>query len=34
MGLDSRKPIDLMASQQGAELVKTLLARMAHGVYA
>jgi putative toxin-antitoxin system antitoxin component (TIGR02293 family) len=34
IGLDSHKPIDLMASPQGAELVKTLLARMAHGVYA
>jgi putative toxin-antitoxin system antitoxin component (TIGR02293 family) len=34
IGLNSRRPIDLMATSQGAELVKTLLDRMAHGVYA
>ena len=34
IGLSSRRPIDLMASPQGAELVKTLLNQMAYGVYA
>ncbi len=34
VGLDSRRPIDLMATPQGAGLVKTLLERMEHGVYA
>lgn len=34
VGLNSRRPIDLMATPQGAELVKTLLDQMAHGVYA
>jgi putative toxin-antitoxin system antitoxin component (TIGR02293 family) len=34
IGLEARRPIDLMATPQGAELVKTLLERMAHGVYA
>lgn len=34
IGLDARRPIDLMDTPQGAELVKTLLDRMAHGVYA
>ncbi len=34
MGLDSRRPIDLMASPQGADLVKTLLDQMDYGVYA
>lgn len=34
LGLDSRRPIDLMASPQGAELVKTLLEQMEYGVYA
>jgi putative toxin-antitoxin system antitoxin component (TIGR02293 family) len=34
IGLDSRRPIDLMATQQGSDLVKTLLEQMEHGVYA
>lgn len=34
IGLNSRQPIDLMGTPQGAELVKTLLDQMAHGVYA
>jgi putative toxin-antitoxin system antitoxin component (TIGR02293 family) len=34
IGLDSRRPIDLMATPQGADIVKTLLDRMEHGVYA
>lgn len=34
IGLDSRRPIDLMTTAQGAELVKTLLDQMAYGVYA
>lgn len=34
IGLNSRRPIDLMATPPGAELVKTLLDQMAHGVYA
>ncbi len=34
IGLDARRPIDLMATPQGAELVKTLLTRMEYGVYA
>lgn len=34
IGLNARRPIDLMATPQGAELVKTLLDQMAHGVYA
>lgn len=34
LGLDSRRPIDLMATAQGAELVKTLLEQMEYGVYA
>ena len=33
IGLNSRRPIDLLATPQGAELVKTLLERIAHGVY-
>ena len=32
-GLNSRRPIELMASPQGAELVKTFLDQMAYGVY-
>ena len=32
IGLESRRPIDLMATPQGAELVKTLLERMEYGV--
>jgi putative toxin-antitoxin system antitoxin component (TIGR02293 family) len=34
MSLESRRPIDLMATPQGAVLVKTLLDQMEHGVYA
>ena len=34
MGLDQRKPIDLLRSSEGTELVKTLLTRMDFGVYA
>ena len=34
MGLDQRKPIDLLQSSEGAELVKPLLTRMDYGVYA
>lgn len=34
IGLDSMRPIDLMETPQGAELVKTLLEQMAYGVYA
>ena len=34
LGLNSRRPIDLLATPQGAELVKTLLDQMAYGVYA
>ena len=33
IGLNSRRPIELMASPQGAELVRTLLDQMAYGVY-
>ena len=33
-GLDQRKPIDLLQSSEGTELVKTLLTRMDFGVYA
>ena len=34
MGLEFRKPIDLMSTSPGAEAVKTLLQRMRYGVYA
>ena len=34
IGLDSRRPIDLMTTPQGADLVKTLLEQMEYGVYA
>ena len=34
IGLDQRKPIDLLQSSEGTELVKTLLSRMEYGVYA
>lgn len=34
LGLDGRRPIDLMATPQGSDLVKTLLGQMEHGVYA
>jgi len=33
IGLDQRRPIDLLQSSEGAELVKTLLTRMDYGVY-
>jgi putative toxin-antitoxin system antitoxin component (TIGR02293 family) len=33
IGLDQRRPIDLLQSSEGAELVKTLLIRMDFGVY-
>ena len=34
MGLDQRKPIDLLRSSEGTDMVKTLLTRMDYGVYA
>ena len=34
LGLGGRKPIDLLQSTQGTELVRTLLTRMDYGVYA
>jgi putative toxin-antitoxin system antitoxin component (TIGR02293 family) len=34
LGLDQRKPIDLLQSSEGADLVRTLLTRMDYGVYA
>ena len=34
MGLDQRRPIDLMQSTEGTALVRTLLTRIDHGVYA
>ena len=34
MGLDQRIPIDLLQSSEGTDLVRTLLTRMDHGVYA
>lgn len=34
VGLNSRRPIDLLATPQGAESVRTLLDQMAYGVYA
>jgi putative toxin-antitoxin system antitoxin component (TIGR02293 family) len=34
MALDQRKPIDLLQSSEGSELVKTLLTRIDYGVYA
>jgi putative toxin-antitoxin system antitoxin component (TIGR02293 family) len=34
MGLDRRKPIDLLQSTEGTEMIKTLLTRMDYGVYA
>lgn len=33
IGLDRRKPIDLLQSTEGTEMVKTLLTRMDYGVY-
>lgn len=32
-GLDQRRPIDLLQSSEGADLVRTLLTRMDYGVY-
>ena len=34
VGLEFRKPIDLLSTSPGAEAVKTLLQRMKYGVYA
>jgi putative toxin-antitoxin system antitoxin component (TIGR02293 family) len=34
LGLDGRKPIDLLQSTEGTDLVKTLLTRMDYDVYA
>jgi putative toxin-antitoxin system antitoxin component (TIGR02293 family) len=34
MALDQRRPIDLLQSSEGTELVKSLLTRMDYGVYA
>ncbi len=34
IGLDQHKPIELLQSSEGTELIKTLLTRMDHGVYA
>lgn len=34
LALDQRRPIDLLQSSDGTDLVKTLLTRMDHGVYA
>jgi putative toxin-antitoxin system antitoxin component (TIGR02293 family) len=34
MGLDQRRPIELLQSSEGTALVKTLLTRMDYGVYA
>ena len=34
IGLNRRKPIDLLQSSEGTEMVKTLLTRMDYGVYA
>ena len=34
IGLDRRRPIDLLQSSEGADLVRTLLTRMDYGVYA
>jgi putative toxin-antitoxin system antitoxin component (TIGR02293 family) len=34
IGLDGRKPIDLISTRAGAEMVKTHLIRMDYGVYA
>ena len=33
IGLNRRRPIDLLRTSDGTELVKTLLTRMEHGVY-
>lgn len=34
LGLDQRRPIDLLQSTEGTELVRALLTRIDHGVYA
>ena len=34
IALDQRRPIELLQSSEGAEMVKTLLLRMDYGVYA
>ncbi|MGY4335017.1 putative toxin-antitoxin system antitoxin component (TIGR02293 family) [Bradyrhizobium sp. LB7.2] len=34
IGLDQRRPIDLLATPAGIELVKQYLTRLAYGVYA
>ncbi len=34
IGLNSRRPIDLLATATGGDLVKTLLERMEYGIYA
>lgn len=34
LGLDGRKPIDLLSTPEGVEMVETLLGRMDFGVYA
>lgn len=34
IGLEGHRPLDLMETPQGAEIVKTLLGRMEYGVYA
>ena len=34
IGLDRRRPIELLQSSEGTEMVKTLLTRMDYGVYA
>ena len=33
MGLDHQRPIDLLQTVQGAELVNDFLTRLEHGVY-
>ncbi|MDB5404164.1 MAG: uncharacterized protein JWQ55_6182 [Rhodopila sp.] len=33
MGLDQRRPIDLLATQAGAEIVQEFLGRLEYGVY-
>jgi putative toxin-antitoxin system antitoxin component (TIGR02293 family) len=33
IGLNCQRPVDLMATEHGVELVKTLLDRIQHGVY-
>ncbi len=33
IGLDRRRPIDLLASPEGMDMVKTLLTRMEYGIY-